>query len=116
MLRKAAADGKTLPSNLALFEDRILMREGKKQLYGSQVVVDAKTGNKYLFPLEDPDNVDERRKKVQLNPIAEYLKGFQINWDVEEYKRKLPEIEEAIRKNKEERERKAAEKKAEIKQ
>lgn len=88
MIRKAEKDGRILSSNLAILEDRIALRQGKKQLYGSQVKSDGKTGEKSLFPLEDPDHVDERRKAMGLPPLAEYLeKSFQMKWDVEAYKK-----------------------------
>lgn len=108
VIRKAAADGKTLQSNMALLEDRVLMRRGKRQIYGSQVWIYGKTGTKYLYPLDDADNVDKRRLKVGLNPIAEYLeKSFGIKWNAEEYKKNLSELEEIIKKDKEERAKKA---------
>ena len=87
MIRKAEKEGRILSSNLALLEDRVALRQGKKQLYGSQVGIDAK-GEKSVQPLEDPDHVDERRKAMGLPPLAEYLeKSFQMKWDVEAYKK-----------------------------
>ena len=44
VIRQAVKDGKTLPSNLALMEDRVAMRQGKPQIYGSQLFTDKKTG------------------------------------------------------------------------
>ncbi|MEE1945410.1 DUF6624 domain-containing protein [Pedobacter sp. KR3-3] len=88
MIRKAEKDGRILSSNLAILEDRVALRQGKKQIYGSQIKSDAKTGEKSLFPLDDPDHVDERRKAMGLQPLAEYLeKSFQMKWDVEAYKK-----------------------------
>ena len=43
-------------------------------------------GKNYLLPLEDPDNVDARRAQVGLGLLAEYLKSFDIDWNVEAYK------------------------------
>lgn len=100
MIRDAVKEGKTLSSNLALLEDRVAMREGKKQIYGSQVFRSKTTGKMYFYPIEDPDHVDERRKTVDLQPIAEYAKLFNLNWDIAEYKRSLPEIEKAAKEQK----------------
>lgn len=87
MIRKAEKDGRILSSNLAILEDRVALRQGKKQLYGSQIKIDAK-GEKSLQPLEDPDHVDERRKAMGLQLLSEYLeKSFQMKWDVEAYKK-----------------------------
>lgn len=89
MIRAAEKEGKTLSSNLALLEDRIAMREGKKQLYGSQGFTDKMTGQKYVYPVVDPDRLDERRKSMGLPPMESYISG----WNLKIYKEKLPEIE-----------------------
>ena len=95
IIRKAAKEGKTLISNLAILEDRIALRQGKRQIYGSQIWIDSKTGNKYIQPIEDPENVDKKRSEVGLQSMNEYLNQFfQINWDIEEYKKNLPIVEE----------------------
>ena len=86
---------------MALLEDRVALRQGKKQIYGSQIGVDPDTGEHYVQPLEDPDNVDKRRAEVGLEPIANYVKLWRINWNVEQYKKDLPGIikrEKEIRK------------------
>jgi len=97
MIMTAVKDGKTLSSNLALLEDRINMREGKTQIYGSQVFRNKATGKMCFYPIADPDHVDERRKTMGLQPLADYAKLFTLVWDAEEYKKKLPEIEKAAK-------------------
>ena len=97
MIRTAVKDGKTFSSNLALLEDRVAMREGKNQIYGSQLFRNKTTGKMCFYPIADPDHVDEKRKTMGLQPIADYAKLFNLNWDVEEYKKDLPEIEKAAR-------------------
>ncbi len=47
----------------------------------------------YVSPFEDPDNVDKRRAAVGLQPLAEYVYQWQIKWDIEQYKKDLPQIE-----------------------
>jgi hypothetical protein len=98
MMRQAVKDRKAQASALALLEDRVALRRGGKQIYGSQVGWD-ENGKYYVQPLEDPDHVDERRASVGLGPIAKYVQTWQINWDVEEYKKQLPQIEEMEKKN-----------------
>ncbi len=100
MVRKAVKDGKTLSSNLALLEDRVAMRQGKKQIYGSQLFNNKTTGKLCFYPIEDPDHVDERRKAVDLQPIAAYAKLFNLTWDTAAYKNSLPEIEKAAKEQK----------------
>ncbi len=87
MMREAVAEKRALAGNLALLEDRVALGEGKKQIYGSQIIIDKITGKPVLEPLEDPDNVDKRRAEMGLGPIATYLKEFGIVWDVEAYKK-----------------------------
>jgi hypothetical protein len=88
MMQEAVKKGKALPRDLAFLEDRIALRQGKKQLYGSQLFTD-ETGT-FVQPVEDPDNLDTRRASVWLEPMSEYIGR---KWDPEEYKKKLPEIE-----------------------
>lgn len=98
LMRKAVKEGKTLPSNLALLEDRIALRKGKNQIYVSQVFIDSKTGEKYVEPLEDPETVDKRRTKVGLSTMDEYLKqAFQMEWSIEQYYKDLPKIKKILR-------------------
>ena len=93
IMREAVKNGKALASNLAYLEDRVAVRQGKKQIYGSQIGGDPETHSCYVLPLEDPDNVDMRRAEVGLPPLAEYALEYEIKWDVEQYKKDLPSIE-----------------------
>jgi len=78
-LLKAAADrGELDRRNFVLLEDRILVREGKKQRYGTQLFTNPQTGLLELNPLEDEARVDERRAAVGLEPLATYLRLFGI--------------------------------------
>jgi len=62
-------------------EDRILTREGKKQVYGTQLRLNQTTQRMELYPIEDEENVDSRRAVVGLEPLALYLKrGFGIDY------------------------------------
>ena len=92
MMREAVKNKKAQPSALALLEDRVALREGRKQIYGSQIH-GGPGGQGWVSPLEDPDNVDKRRAEVGLGPLADYVKQWDIKWDVAEYKKQLPEIE-----------------------
>lgn len=92
MMREAVKNNKARPSSLALLEDKVALRDGKKQIYGSQIGRFA-SGEFYVQPLEDPDNVDKRRAEVGLQPLTEYVSLWQLKWDAEAYKKQLPEIE-----------------------
>lgn len=89
IMRGAVKAGKAKGSSLALLEDRVALRKGKKQIYGSQISKDYDTKLYYVLPLEDPDNVDKRRAAVGLQSLAEYVSYWQIKWDVEQYKKDM---------------------------
>lgn len=93
MMREAVKQGNANSGSLALLEDRVALRKGEKQIYGSQVGRDQETGEYYVLPLIDPDNVDKRRAEVELGSIQDYISKWGMTWDVESYKKKLPEYE-----------------------
>ncbi|HEX2630744.1 MAG TPA: DUF6624 domain-containing protein [Chitinophagaceae bacterium] len=94
LLKQAVEKGDAEKQSLALLEDRIAIREGNLQTYGTQIGINPKTDKYYVLPLKDPDNVDLRRGEVGLGPISEYLKQWDIIWDVQKYKEQLPFIRE----------------------
>lgn len=89
LLRDAVQKNDASSANLAFLEDRIAMRMGEKQIYGTQGVRDKQSGKRYLYPVDDIENLDSRREAVGLNSISDYLKEMDIIWDLEEYKREL---------------------------
>jgi hypothetical protein len=93
MIQAAVKMGNARPEHLALLEDRIAVRQGRKQVYGSQMGFDPETGEFYIPPLVDPDNIDKRRSEVGLNSYQEYVSTWGLTWDIEEYKRSLLEME-----------------------
>jgi hypothetical protein len=80
LLRDAAAKKDIAPSDLAMLEDRILMHQNKKQIYGTQLKPNKETNKLELWPIEDEENVDARRAKVGLMPLADYLKRFGLDY------------------------------------
>lgn len=100
VLRQAVKEGNAKAKELALLEDRVALKEGKLQIYGSQVSWNLKTNQYIILPMIDPDKVDERRKAVGLGSYADYLKGFDITWNLEQYKKELPEIEKQFKSKK----------------
>ncbi len=98
MIRQALAKADASADELALLEDRVAVRQAKRQTYGSQIYFDEKTGKYYVAPLDDPLNVDHRRARMGLQPMAEYARQFDIVWNPQEYARKLPELDKLSRK------------------
>ena len=72
LLRAAYEAGEASGQNLALLTDRVLVSEGKKQLYGTQVGV--RNGILTVQPVEDEPNFDKRRKKMGLPSMDKYIK------------------------------------------
>lgn len=93
MMREAVKKGNARPSSLALLEDRTALGRGEKQIYGSQIGTHPETGEYYVLPLIDPDQVDERREEMNLGPLQDYVSNWGMAWDVEEYKKNLPKYE-----------------------
>jgi len=101
LAKEAVEKGNLRGSSFALLEDRIALREGRKQTYGSQIGSHPDTKKPYVLPLEDPDNVDARRATVGLGPLGNYTNHFDFEWDVAAYKEMLPEYEAIEMKNRE---------------
>jgi hypothetical protein len=91
LMREAVKMKKAQPNVLALLEDRVALGEKRLQIYGSQIGEDS-TGQAYVLPLADPDNVDVRRAEVGLGPLKLYVKGWGIIWKPSEYKAQLPSL------------------------
>jgi hypothetical protein len=73
-IEAAVKNGDLSKEQYALMKDRILMDEGKPQIYGSQIQ-DGK-----LYKLESPETVNERRKEMGMEPIEKYLWQFNIKY------------------------------------
>lgn len=93
MMREAVKKGNANPSSLALLEDRVTLRKGGKQIYGSQIGRDPETGEYFVSPLEDPENVDLRRAEVGLGPIAEYIRNWNMTWDLKKHIERTEKME-----------------------
>ena len=100
MMQDAVKKGNASSSGLAMLEDRIEIRNNRKQIYGSQIGRDPISNNYFVSPLIDPDNVDKRRAEVGLGNISEYVKNWGMTWDIEQYKKDLPKIEAALKNTK----------------
>jgi hypothetical protein len=70
LLRDAAEAGEASMLHVAMLEDRIRSYEGRGQLYGTQFDWD-ESGVLSPLPIEDEDNVDARRRRLGLVPLAQ---------------------------------------------
>ena len=74
LMEAAAEAGELQRRHLAMLQDRILVDEGKPQIFGTQLYLNDSTGKLELFPIEDETNVDSRRLEVGMMPLAEYVR------------------------------------------
>lgn len=84
LMEPLVGKGQVGRQNFAYLTDRVLLAEGKKQIYGTQFT-QLKDGSWEPRPLEDPDNVDKRRSEMGMPTMAEYRKLLE-----EMYGRKPP--------------------------
>ena len=89
-IKEGSQKGDLSKADAATLQDRMLMREGKKQIYGTQTQTGQKDGKRicYVWPIEQPAKVDSLRRSVALPPMQEYLNlfataGIEAIWDKE---------------------------------
>lgn len=75
-LMKAESDGEVSKSNIAYLEDRIAVAEGRPQIYGTQFHKNS-DGQLVPRPIANEEGVDERRKNMGLETLAEYQSRMQ---------------------------------------
>lgn len=80
LLIKSARKGEAAWQNFALLQDRILISQGEKQTYGTQVKFVMETKKHEFLPIEDEKDLNKRRASVGLQPIEEYAKLFNISY------------------------------------
>ncbi|MGI9525747.1 MAG: DUF6624 domain-containing protein [Weeksellaceae bacterium] len=100
ILKEAVKNGKAEPWHLAYLTDRILMNQGKKQIYGTQTIISRNSESSYVIPIQNPEKVDDLRKEIGLEPLNEYLNEQGLSWDIDEYYKNLPRIEKLYMKRK----------------
>lgn len=95
LVKSKAEDGELNASDYAVLHDRVLMKQGKPQIYGTQIKMAATIVGEdismqlYLWPVEDHLALDSLRNSIGLSPIEDYLKnsgesiGQEIIWDRE---------------------------------
>ncbi|MCT3762527.1 hypothetical protein HZP98_05615 [Elizabethkingia anophelis] len=92
-IKDAVKKGNAEPWHLAFLTDRILMNQGKKQIYGTQKIITKNPETSYIIPLENPEKVDELRKEIGLDLLNDDMQEDGLSWNLEDYKKDLPRIE-----------------------
>lgn len=82
LLIEKANEGEASKINTAKMIDRHLSREYDLQLYGTQIICKTLNGTKtcQLYPIIDEEKLNERRKKLELEPIEVYLKDQNLTY------------------------------------
>jgi hypothetical protein len=72
MMTETVSAGRGDITHLAMLRDRVLVNEGRPQIYGTQIagIVD---GTPVPWPCEDPGQIDQRRAEVGLEPFAAHV-------------------------------------------
>ncbi|MCB0725105.1 MAG: tetratricopeptide repeat protein [Ignavibacteriae bacterium] len=83
MFIEAADSGEAHWFQVALMVDRVNIRTGKMQIYGTQLY-QHEDGSYYVKDLIEPEYVNQRRAGVGLGPIQEYVKQWNVVWDIEQ--------------------------------
>lgn len=78
LLKKRVSQGEVQPSLVAELEDRLRLANGHKQIYGTQLQIDAQTGKSIPFPVESPESVDALRTSYGMDSLQDYLSKFNL--------------------------------------
>ena len=74
-IEKISQEGTISRSDFATFKDRLLILQGKKQIYGTQYIYDEKQKKYILEPIENINEANNLRKEVGLPPLKTIKKN-----------------------------------------
>ena len=80
-VKSAYEKGLVSGQNMALLTDRVLVKSGLAQRYGTQVSIEDKTIK--VDPIEDKNNLDQIRTSIGLEPMEQYLKRLKSLYNIE---------------------------------
>jgi len=80
MIRQSCEKGELPWQRYANIYDRCLFNDNKPQKYGTHTRFNELTKSEELYPLEDEIKVDEWRKEIGLEPLADYLAKLNIKY------------------------------------
>lgn len=89
IIQEAGSSNEIPFMRVATMQDRMLMQEGREQLYGTQVagenILNAKTGKKefwyYVWPVQHPESVNELRKEAGfITTVEENAKSLGVEY------------------------------------
>ncbi|TDF36443.1 hypothetical protein EYS14_17090 [Alteromonadaceae bacterium M269] len=80
-VKSAYENGLVSGQNMALLTDRVLVKSGLAQRYGTQVSIKDKIIK--VDPVEDENNLDQIRASIGLEPMEQYLKRLRSLYNIE---------------------------------
>ena len=92
LVKKAADAGEFPKTSAAMMEDRYLMLEGKPQIYGTQGMSYDDARGSFIWPIENPETVNERRKNAGFEETIEEYAKILFGNDFEYKSRTIEEI------------------------
>src|SRR5690606_12791176 len=92
LVKKAAEEGEKPKTSAAMMEDRYLMMEGKPQIYGTQAMSSDDARGSFIWPIENPETVNERRKNAGFEDTVEEHAKILFGEDYKDQSRTIEEI------------------------
>jgi hypothetical protein len=86
LMSRAVAKGQASARDLAFLRDRVLVNEGRPQIYGTQFA-GVEDGVPVPWPCAEPDRVDDLRADVGIEPVAAQLQRAGPTASVERLRR-----------------------------
>ncbi|NRB53582.1 MAG: hypothetical protein HRU41_38350 [Saprospiraceae bacterium] len=83
VIKECVDKGDLKPHCLALMEDRMMRDFGKKQLFGSQLMKKDTSEVWTLYPVREPEKLNQRRAAIGLKPIEQYLESLEVEYTLE---------------------------------
>ena len=74
VIEKAVKESQLWPYTYPELVDKINMQKGIPQIYGTQLIYNAKRDAMELYKVQDKAHIDELRKKYQLGTLSSFLK------------------------------------------
>lgn len=81
LMEASVKNGESNAGDYAYLIDRIKMRKGEPQIYGSQYRYDRATRERYFYKIANAEGVNARRESVGLFPIEEYARLIRIEYN-----------------------------------
>lgn len=79
LLRESAERGEADLGDVAMLTDRVLVHEGRPQLYGTQFHIEE--GRLVPYPIADLEGLEAARRTMGLMPMTEYVQALRATFD-----------------------------------